>query len=121
MLPYASKTLCDDLPAHVPWLQEAPDPLSTAMWNSLVEINTKIAHRLGMKQGDQMDVELHPGKLLAPALVTPGIAPDVVAMPVGQGHTDFTAIPADAEPILSRSSRRLPCRKRALQPGRQRE
>ena len=30
------------------------------------------------------------GTLQAPALLSPGIAPDVVAMPVGQGHQTFT-------------------------------
>ena len=30
------------------------------------------------------------GTLRAPALVSPGIAPDVIAMPVGQGHQTFT-------------------------------
>ena len=28
--------------------------------------------------------------LRAPAYLSPGIAPDVVAMPVGQGHTEYT-------------------------------
>jgi anaerobic selenocysteine-containing dehydrogenase len=90
LLPYAPQTLYDGSLAHLPWLQEAPDPLSTAMWNSWVEINTKTAQRLGIKQGDQVEVASQHGKLRAPALVTPGIAPDVVAMPVGQGHTNFT-------------------------------
>jgi molybdopterin-containing oxidoreductase family iron-sulfur binding subunit len=30
------------------------------------------------------------GKVRAPALISPGIAPDVVAMPVGQGHENYT-------------------------------
>jgi menaquinone reductase, molybdopterin-binding-like subunit len=30
------------------------------------------------------------GSIRAPALVFPGIAPDIVAMPVGQGHETFT-------------------------------
>jgi anaerobic selenocysteine-containing dehydrogenase len=89
-LPYASQALYDGSLAHLPWLQEMPDPLSTAMWSSWVEINTKTAERLGIRQGDQVEVESQHGKLKAPALVTPAIAPDVIAMPVGQGHTNFT-------------------------------
>ena len=42
------------------------------------------------RQGDLLEVASQHGKLRAPALVTPGIAPDVVAMPVGQGHENFT-------------------------------
>ena len=30
------------------------------------------------------------GTLRAPAVLSPGIAPDVIAMPVGQGHQTFT-------------------------------
>jgi molybdopterin-containing oxidoreductase family iron-sulfur binding subunit len=37
-----------------------------------------------------VEVESQHGKLQAPALVTPGIAPDVIAIPLGQGHTNFT-------------------------------
>ena len=86
----ASPLLSDGSLAHLPWLQETPDPLSTAMWSSWVEINTKTAERLGIKQGDQVEVESQHGKLQAPALINPGIAPDVIAMPVGQGHTNYT-------------------------------
>ena len=55
-----------------------------------MEINTRTAERLGIKQGDQAEVESQHGKLRAPALINPGIAPDVIAMPVGQGHTNYT-------------------------------
>jgi anaerobic selenocysteine-containing dehydrogenase len=88
--PFPSPAFYDGSTAHLPWLQEMPDPLSTAMWSSWVEINPRTAERLGIKQGDQVEVASPHGKLQAPALISPGIAPDVVAMPVGQGHEDFT-------------------------------
>jgi anaerobic selenocysteine-containing dehydrogenase len=37
-----------------------------------------------------VEVASQHGKLQAPAMVTPGIAPDVIAMPIGQGHENFT-------------------------------
>jgi len=89
-LPFASQMLLDGSLAHLPWMQETPDPTSTAMWSSWVEINPKAAERLGIKQGDLVEVASQHGKLQAPALISPGIAPDVVAMPVGQGHENFT-------------------------------
>jgi menaquinone reductase, molybdopterin-binding-like subunit len=89
-LPYASQMLYDGSLAHLPWMQETPDPLSTAMWGTWVEINPQTAERLGVRQGDQLEVASQHGKLRAPALVYPGIAPDVIAMPVGQGHENFT-------------------------------
>lgn len=89
-LPYASQQFRDGSLAHLPWLQEMPDPLSSAMWCAWVEINSKTAENLGIKQGDLVEVTSQHGKLQAPAVITPGIAPDVIAMPMGQGHENYT-------------------------------
>jgi anaerobic selenocysteine-containing dehydrogenase len=89
-LPFASQMLYDGSLAHLPWTQEAPDPLTTVMWGSWLEINPKTAKSLGLEQGDLVQVESQHGTLQAPAFVTPGIAPEVVAMPLGQGHEHFT-------------------------------
>ncbi len=89
-LPFASQAFLDGSLAHLPWMQEMPDALSTAMWGTWVEINPKTAELLEIRQGDLVEVASRHGKLLAPALVSPGIAPDVVAMPVGQGHERFS-------------------------------
>jgi anaerobic selenocysteine-containing dehydrogenase len=89
-LPYASQSFLDGSLAHLPWLQELPDVLSTAMWNSWVEINPQTAERLGIVQGDMVEITSGHGKLNAPAVLSPGIAPDAVAMPVGQGHDTYT-------------------------------
>jgi anaerobic selenocysteine-containing dehydrogenase len=88
-LPYASQMLFDGSLAHLPWLQETPDPISTAMWGTWVEINPKTAGQKGIKLGDLVEVTSQHGSLRAPALISPGIAPDTVAMPVGQGHEHF--------------------------------
>ncbi|HET7840516.1 MAG TPA: molybdopterin dinucleotide binding domain-containing protein, partial [Terriglobia bacterium] len=76
--------------AHLPWLQEAPDVLTTAMWSTWIEINPQTAAKLNIRQADLVEVSSEHGSLRAPAVLTPGIAPDVVAMPVGQGHENFT-------------------------------
>lgn len=89
-LPFASQMLLDGSLAHLPWMQETPDPISTSMWGTWVEINPKTAASLGIAQGDLVEVASQHGKIQAPALISPGIAPDVVAMPMGQGHEHFT-------------------------------
>jgi anaerobic selenocysteine-containing dehydrogenase len=89
-LPYVSQAFLDGSMAHLPWLQELPDAVSTAMWSSWVEINPKTAARLNIQQGNLVEVKSSQGTLQAPALISPGIAPDVIAMPAGQGHTTFT-------------------------------
>jgi anaerobic selenocysteine-containing dehydrogenase len=89
-LPYASQAFLDGSLAHLPWLQEMPDPISTAMWSVWVEINPQTAGRLGIGDGDVVEIASAHGTVRAPALHSPGIAPDVLAMPVGQGHETFT-------------------------------
>lgn len=89
-LPYASLQFGDGSSAHLPWLQEMPDPLTSAMWSSWVEINPQTAERLRLAQGDLVDITSSQGTLRAPVMIFPGIAPDLVAMPVGQGHETFT-------------------------------
>jgi len=89
-LPYASQAFLDGSLAHLPWLQEMPDPISTAMWSVWVEINPQTAGRLGIGDGDVVEVASAHGSVRAPALISPGIAPDVLAMPAGQGHETFT-------------------------------
>jgi anaerobic selenocysteine-containing dehydrogenase len=89
-LPYPSQAFLDGSLAHLPWLQELPDVMTSAMWSCWIEINPRTAERLGISQGDIVEVTSSQGTLRVPALLSPGIAPDVVAMPVGQGHETFT-------------------------------
>jgi anaerobic selenocysteine-containing dehydrogenase len=89
-LPYKSQSFLDGSLAHLPWLQELPDVLSTAMWSSWVEVHTETAKGIGLIQGDVVEISSRHGKILAPILISPGIAPNVIAMPMGQGHDTFT-------------------------------
>ena len=89
-LPYSSNQFLDGSLAHLPWLQEMPDPLTSAMWSSWVEINPATAARLGIAERDVVDVTSQHGTVRTAAYLSPGIAPDVLAMPAGQGHTTFT-------------------------------
>jgi anaerobic selenocysteine-containing dehydrogenase len=89
-LPYPSHAFLDGAVSHLPWLQELPDPLTSAMWSSWVELNPRTAERLNVRQGDVVEVTSRVGSLRAPAFLSPVLAPDVVAMPVGQGHRTFT-------------------------------
>ncbi len=88
--PYPSQAFNDGSTAHLPWLQEMPDPMTSAMWSSWVEINPQTAERLHIAKGDLVEVTSSQGSVRVPAVLSPGIAPDMVAMPVGQGHETFT-------------------------------
>jgi anaerobic selenocysteine-containing dehydrogenase len=90
LLPYLSSAFLDGSLAHLPWLQELPDPMTSAMWSSWVELNPSTAVKLGIADGDVVDVESMHGSVRMAAVLTPGIAPDMVAIPTGQGHRAFT-------------------------------
>ena len=44
------------------WLQELPDLLTTAVWDSWIEINTKLANKLEIEEGDIVQIESDFGK-----------------------------------------------------------
>ncbi|HLE53101.1 MAG TPA: molybdopterin dinucleotide binding domain-containing protein, partial [Anaerolineales bacterium] len=89
LYPYSSIILSDGRGANLPWLQEAPDPMTTVQWGMWVELNPKTASALGVSDNDIVQVESPHGMLEAPVVIYPGIRPDVVAIPVGQGHQDY--------------------------------
>ncbi len=89
-LPYVSQAFLDGSVAHLPWLQELPDVVTTAMWSSWVELNPRTAAELGVGEGDLVEIRSAHGAIQAPAVIFPGIAPDAIAMPLGQGHENFT-------------------------------
>ena len=89
LYPYSSIVLSDGRGANLPWLQETPDPMTTVQWGTWVEINPKTAASLGVSDNDVVQVESPYGTLEAPVVIYPGIRPDMVAIPVGQGHQDY--------------------------------
>ena len=89
LYPYSSITLTDGRGANLPWLQEAPDPMTTVQWGTWVELNPNTAIALGISDNDVVLVESPHGSLEAAVVIYPGIRPDVVAIPVGQGHSDY--------------------------------
>jgi anaerobic selenocysteine-containing dehydrogenase len=86
---YASAAFSDGRTAHLPWLQEMPDPMTTVMWQSWVEINPETAHKLDIHEGDVLTITSPHGTVELPAFLYPGLRPDVIAIPLGQGHTQF--------------------------------
>jgi anaerobic selenocysteine-containing dehydrogenase len=86
---YPSTAFYDGRGAALPWLQQLPDPMTTVVWDSWVEINPKTAADLGIGQGDLVEVASPQGSLRLPAVIYPGIRPDLVAIPLGQGHRDM--------------------------------
>ena len=87
--PYLSLTMHDGSGANLPWMQELPDPLTSVVYGSWLEINPATAQELGLRDGDLVEVESPDGTISVPVLTFPAIMPNVVAMPVGQGHSQY--------------------------------
>jgi anaerobic selenocysteine-containing dehydrogenase len=83
---YSSPAFYDGRNAHLPWLQEMPDPMTTAVWGSWVEIHPETAAVHGIQHGDLVEIESTVGSLRLPAVIYPAIRPNLVAIPMGQGH-----------------------------------
>ena len=89
LYPYPSTLLSDGRGADQPWLQEAPDPITTASWGTWVELNPETAAALGVQRDDVVKVISPHGQIEVIVYPLAGIRPDVVGIPLGQGHSNF--------------------------------
>jgi len=87
--PYLSTAMHDGRGANLPWMQELPDPNTSVVWGSWVEINPATAEQMDLKEGDLVAVESPNGQITVPVFLYPGIRPDVIAIPIGQGHREY--------------------------------
>jgi hypothetical protein len=88
LLPYVSPIL-GEAGANKPWLQEVPDPTTTVMWNSWVEINPEVGHELGIENDDVVRIVSEAGVVEVSVYLYPAIRPDTIAIPFGQGHKAY--------------------------------
>ena len=75
------------LNSNRPWLQELPDPVSKITWHSWVEMHPNRAEALGLRTGDVVVLSTEHGSIEAPVWTYPGIREDLIAVPMGGGHT----------------------------------
>lgn len=77
----------DGTGAALPWMQEIPDPVTKLSWNSWAEISPARADELGVVFGDVISVETPYGAVELSVYPRGGVRDDVIAIPIGQGHT----------------------------------
>ena len=75
--------------------------MTSVVYGSWVEMNPATAKEMGLREGDLVDIESEQGSIHAPVYVYPAIMPDVIAMPIGQGHSEYGRYAKDrgANPI----------------------
>ena len=86
LIPFETTGLGDGSGAALPWMQATPDPLSTAVWRTWVEINHRVADDMDISEGDVVSIESQYGRIEALAYPSPAVPPDSVCVPFGQGH-----------------------------------
>ena len=87
-VPFVSPIL-GEAGANKPWLQELPDPTTTVMWNTWVEINPETAKEMGIEDDDVVRIVSEVGEIKVSVYKYPAIRPDTIAVPFGQGHTAY--------------------------------
>jgi len=85
----ARQGLFDGRHANLPWLQEAPDQISKAVWDSWAEIHPATAAGLGLKDGDYVTITSDNGAITTRVFLYKGVHPDAIAVPMGRGHTHY--------------------------------
>ncbi len=89
LFPFLSPILGDGSGANKPWLQETPDPTTTVMWNTWVEIHPQTADELGLHDDDVVRLASPYGEIEASVYRYPAIRPDTLGLVFGQGHTAY--------------------------------
>lgn len=73
--------------ANMPTLQEISGMTVGETWDSWLEMNPESAHKLGLADKDRVKVESPFGRISTKVRLVAGLCPDVVNMPLNQGHT----------------------------------
>lgn len=95
-LPYPMVKLGNGRAANRPWLQETPDSMTTVMWRSWVEINPSTAEQLEIENDDVVEISTPAGTVTAAVYLYPGVRPDTIAFPYGNGQRDLGRFASDS-------------------------
>ena len=95
LVPFSHNTLLDGRNGHLPWLQAAPDPVTSITWQTWVEINDHKARELGLREGDSVRITSSSDSIRALVYPTPAVPPGIVAIPLGQGRRSGSSYASD--------------------------
>jgi molybdopterin-containing oxidoreductase family iron-sulfur binding subunit len=86
LLLYETVGLRDGRHANNPWLQELPDPVTKVTWGNHASLAPATAARLGLRDGDVVELSDGATRLELPVCVQPGQSAQTVAVAVGYGR-----------------------------------
>ncbi len=80
-------TVYDGRYANNGWLQELPKPLTKLTWDNAAFLAPSTAERLGLHNGDVVEIRVEDRVTRAPVWIQPGQAAETVAVHLGYGRT----------------------------------
>ena len=89
LLPYPTVAFWDGSGANLPWMQEFADPMTSIVWDSWAEMHPQTARKLRIRDGEVAVLSTPWGEMRVAVVLHEGLHPDVVAVPVGQGHSGY--------------------------------
>ena len=109
--------LGDGRTANRPWAQEIPDPITTAIWGSWIELHPQTATEYMLAHGDVAQITIDGVSIEAPAYVTEYVHQNALGFPIGRGQVSLgrfangiganplklTVVDAQANQLFSRS------------------
>lgn len=84
---YYSTQILDGTGANNAYRQEMPEPLTKVVWQNSIIMLPKTARKLGIKQGNVVQVTTEKGSFWLPVFLLPGIHPDAILVALGYGRT----------------------------------
>jgi molybdopterin-containing oxidoreductase family iron-sulfur binding subunit len=69
------------------WLQELPKPMTKLTWDNAALVGPALALRLGLTNGDQVELRVRDAVVLAPVWIIPGQPDATVTVTLGYGRT----------------------------------
>lgn len=84
---YLDPSVYDGRYSNNSWLQELPDPVTKIVWDNAALLNPKLASENKISSGDIIEIFLKNRSIKIATFVTPGVADNVVVLPLGYGSS----------------------------------
>jgi len=88
----ADPRIGDGRHANNAWLQELPKPLTQLTWDNAALVAPALAGRLGVSNGDVVELRIGARSVTAPVWMTPGMPDGSVGLALGYGRTHAGAV-----------------------------
>ncbi len=89
LLLYPSLALTSSSDANLPYLQEIHGGFVSNQWDSFVEVHPDTAKKLGIRDGEKVQLTSPQGNFIVTAKIFKGIPEAALGMALGQGHTQL--------------------------------